>query len=125
MPATMLANEPITCPIFDDNVIANIVYLRGKIRSQRSGVMSRVYVMSCGDYCKVGIAHVPENRLEQIQAANPLEVVLEAVIEPLGMPASRLEAFMHDKLAKARVRGEWFEGYIMEMFDAVVLPQSD
>lgn len=67
-----------------------------------------IYVMACGDVCKVGLTWDAKKRLRGIQAANhqPVELVAVYPVPPQGTEWAEREA--HQRLAEHRVRGEWF-----------------
>jgi hypothetical protein len=55
---------------------------------------------------KIGIAADVEQRLSTLQAATPYDLTIVAKMRVAH--ATRIESFIHDLLAKHRVRGEWF-----------------
>lgn len=62
------------------------------------------------EFCKVGRAHRPENRLREMQIGCPFELQLFATIERVE-GESKFEAELHRRLKGmgAHHRGEWFE----------------
>lgn len=63
-----------------------------------------VYFIEGGGLIKIGVAFMPEWRMEQLQAMSPVPLTLLA-IAPGGY---ELETKLHLKFAKSRVHGEWF-----------------
>jgi predicted transcriptional regulator len=71
-----------------------------------------IYFIRSGKYVKIGIAaHSPDSRLTDLQGGNPELLTLDGFLR-LGLcsfAAARLvEADLHDRFSKQRVRGEWF-----------------
>mgnify|MGYP003298784138 CR=1 FL=1 len=76
---------------------------------------SYVYLVSDGEYIKIGKATNIANRLNGIQTGNPRKCqVLAAIPCKSGNSASVLENYLHTQYAKFRREGEWFDllGYI-------------
>lgn len=68
-----------------------------------------LYVMTAGDFIKVGITNDPIKRLYDLQIANPLVVELQkAYLPPEDIQALRIEMIAHRALQEFHVRGEWF-----------------
>jgi hypothetical protein len=63
-----------------------------------------VYFIRSGDLVKIGYTAVLENRLNDLQVASPIELVVLATT-PGGI---ELEQALHLQFAAFRVRGEWF-----------------
>ncbi len=75
-----------------------------------------VYLMSCGDFTKVGIARAPRRRMADLQRTNPHTIKLEAIY----VFQSRAYAFIaeqaaHAALAAHRGHGEWFNLPVAEV----------
>ncbi|MES2625872.1 MAG: GIY-YIG nuclease family protein [Pseudomonadota bacterium] len=76
-----------------------------------------LYVMSCGEFLKVGLSVNPLRRLKDHQVSNPVEIHLELVYRPtVFMPISAIEAVAHRSLKQYHVRGEWFTKDAMAEF---------
>lgn len=60
-------------------------------------------------YVKIGIASDVEKRIATLQTANPRVILLKRQYGPFGRKeALEIEGQIHKRLAKMRVRGEWF-----------------
>ena len=66
----------------------------------------QVYVLSAGEYVKIGVSAEPKKRVKEIQTGCPLPVKLEATIET-GLPLET-EVLVHEELKDCRACGEWF-----------------
>lgn len=66
-----------------------------------------IYVVSCLDFVKIGIAKRPRDRLNNMQVGCPLE--LKIIAEYLTHNPKQDERRLHDLLDKFLVRGEWFK----------------
>lgn len=64
-----------------------------------------VYAIRAGEFVKIGRSANVADRLSELQAANPTKLELVALLSE--NPAD--EATFHRKLARHRVRGEWFQ----------------
>lgn len=73
-----------------------------------------VYVIKCNNGnrnypIKVGVAKSPESRLSELQTGNPFPLTLISKVEmPSRMAAYNLESFIHHRIDKYRMSGEWF-----------------
>ncbi len=67
-----------------------------------------VYIISCGDAYKIGVAKNPEHRLRQLQTGNSEELLLEYTEGKINPYA--VEKELHRSLQKYRTKGEWFKG---------------
>ena len=67
----------------------------------------KLYIAKAGDYYKIGISDNPEERIKQLQTANPQ--VVELVVDFPAIDAAECEKRLHEKFAKHRASGEWFE----------------
>lgn len=65
-----------------------------------------VYLITDGEYVKVGIAKNVQNRRNELQTSNPKTLRIAATIEYGGI---ELEHKLHTKYAKYHARGEWFK----------------
>lgn len=64
-----------------------------------------VYLISDGEYTKVGFSTDPEKRLKQLQTAHPKKLKLVGLFE-----ADReVETLLHEELTDHHVRGEWYD----------------
>lgn len=71
---------------------------------------TRVYVISAGPFCKVGISDDPLRRLHGLQTANPFRLSIEYQTVALIRPyAKALEGCILDSLAALRMNGEWLD----------------
>lgn len=75
---------------------------------QALDALTRLYVISCGDWRKLGIAREPARRMAALQPGNPQALRLERTAEVPEIGARYAEAWAHAKLAHAHERGEWF-----------------
>jgi hypothetical protein len=67
-----------------------------------------VYLISCGDFYKIGLSKDVSKRIGSIQTSNPLPVELVAKYSSFDKNYSRLESLLHEKFKDSRVRLEWF-----------------
>lgn len=67
-----------------------------------------VYVITDGENCKIGYTRNPELRLKQLQVGNAKKLTLVDTISTSLDIAKTKEALAHSKLAKYKVRGEWY-----------------
>lgn len=69
-----------------------------------------VYAIQARGYVKIGKANVPEDRLQELQVGNPVELKLVMKIPcKSGMAAEQLEYVLQRVLKRFHIRGEWFE----------------
>lgn len=83
----------------------------GRTSYGRASFGDYVYVIGQVDGCgpvKIGCSLNPNKRLEAIQTGHPAELCIKLTVPALGY-ANRLENYLHDKLAKYWMRGEWFQ----------------
>ena len=74
-----------------------------------------VYVISDGDNIKIGYAKEPRERLKALQTANSSQLKLVRAFQVKGRSAALAhEKTLHSKFKKHRLRGEWFDGEILE-----------
>ncbi len=67
---------------------------------------------------KVGMAQDPRQRLANLQVGNPMRLALYGLIGPLtSLDAGALECDLHTAMSKYRIRGEWFTGDAIHLFD--------
>jgi len=76
--------------------------------SQAAQEITSVYVIGtdCGKFIKIGKTKRPSRRFMALQTANPNPLVVYKVFS--GVTAD-YEASLHDRFAKRRISGEWFE----------------
>ena len=69
-----------------------------------------IYVMDCGDFCKIGRAIDPQKRLCSIRGSCPYEVVLRHVSSrPIPIAVAKgIERALHRFFKHKRHRNEWF-----------------
>ena len=73
----------------------------------------RVYVVSAGDFIKIGITNNLPMRLTAIQTGCPMEVILEWIVTArTENEARRIEKEAHSWFSSNRIRREWFNGSI-------------
>ena len=73
---------------------------------EHCGTHERVYFIQCGEGgpVKIGVSTSISQRLEDLQVANPVGLILRGAV-----PGSRmLESYYHKLFAAQRIRGEWF-----------------
>lgn len=65
---------------------------------------TNIYMVKCGNYVKIGKAKDVQKRLSQLQIGSPqkLELIGSTFVD------EAMEFYLHNKLEKYRVRGEWF-----------------
>lgn len=76
----------------------------GKERAERHGF---VYIITDGEFVKIGQTKNIENRLVSIQCGNPREISVLQIIETQDMSA--VEQSLHWWYGRYHVRGEWFD----------------
>lgn len=79
--------------------------------ADRSGDLmadDHLYVIRCGDYCKVGRAAKPSKRFQVVLCSNPYatELVFQRAVPYPGIAGAEERA--HEILAGVHHRGEWF-----------------
>lgn len=68
-----------------------------------------VYLISDGEYIKIGIAKDVNNRLSDLQVANARKLDLVCSIPTKSYKdALKLETFLHNQYAMFKMNGEWF-----------------
>lgn len=74
-----------------------------------------VYVISDGEFVKIGYSKNPKKRLKAVQSGNPRQLKLAAKKEVQGRRrAKALEKSLHKQYGCHRKAGEWFCGSILE-----------
>jgi hypothetical protein len=83
--------------------------------------MACVYVIQAEGLsrCKVGIAINPKKRLESLQFASPVRLILVAAFE--ARQPRVIEREVHQRLAGKRLWGEWFD---MSPAEAIAIVQT-
>lgn len=76
----------------------------GLNRSDKDGV----YLMSCGDYYKIGFSKDVQKRLSAIRGSNPVSVELVVKYSPYHKNIKLLEKQLHERFADSRHNLEWF-----------------
>lgn len=66
-----------------------------------------VYVIKCGTHIKIGKAKNTSKRIASLQAANPDEIEVIAILTEGD--GHKLERQLHKRFAEHRHRGEWFK----------------
>lgn len=69
---------------------------------------SFVYVITAGEFCKIGVTGNLKKRLKQYRIHCPLEVQMAFVQEVHPDSVFKLESAVHDLLKDKRTHGEWF-----------------
>lgn len=67
-----------------------------------------VYLISCGDYFKIGHSSDIKKTLSAIKTSNPYEVTLVAKYSPYKIRNDLLEDYLHNKFKEYHHRNEWF-----------------
>ncbi len=67
-----------------------------------------LYVIQCGEFCKVGIAESPERRLRAVLSHNPFPAHLAFQMPSTAGMAPMIEHAAHQLLREHHHRGEWF-----------------
>jgi len=80
------------------------------------------FILNSSDrHIKIGVAKNVKRRLASLQTSNSAELVLlKSVKTAIVQAAQKLERSLHQKFAKLRGRGEWFESEI-ELLDFIDL----
>ncbi len=66
-----------------------------------------VYMIRCGAFYKIGVATDLVSRFSSIQSSNPHELKLISFFKTIHCFGA--EQFIHERLYKYHVRGEWFK----------------
>lgn len=75
---------------------------------------SYVYIVKCGEKqnspIKIGMSNKPESRVSELQTGCPYRLyVVSKIPMPSRADAESLERYLHRKLKKYRMSGEWFD----------------
>ena len=71
--------------------------------------MVSLYLISDGEYLKIGISSTPRKRLKQIQTSNARELRIVKAWEVGNRKTTESwETYIHARMAAYHVRGEWF-----------------
>ena len=81
---------------------------------------SHVYVISCGQFCKVGMAVNVDKRFSMLQCGNPHEMHIELVAEVCKKRARECECLAHGELSDYHHRKEWFRVPVKKAKRAVI-----
>lgn len=69
---------------------------------------------------KIGIAQDPQARMLNLQVGNPMRLAVYGLIGPFtSVEAGMVESDLHVAMSKHRIRGEWFTGNAVHLFDEV------
>lgn len=79
--------------------------------------MDNLYLIRCNEYYKIGIATELQNRLTSLQTGNPYRLIVEACFQFPN--AAIVEKVLHQKFARVRKLGEWFELGSREVYEFV------
>jgi Meiotically up-regulated gene 113 len=71
------------------------------------GTAGVVYMIRCGEFCKIGYTREGNSRIQHIRNLLPQDSELVHAIETDD--ALGVEAYWHRRFAENRVRGEWFK----------------
>ena len=69
--------------------------------------LSKIYVIRCNNYFKIGHSVNPIARIEGLQIGNPYQ--LELVFVAPTTDHRKMEKELHNKFKHLCIRGEWFE----------------
>ncbi len=74
-----------------------------------------VYLISSGDFIKIGYSNSPGSRLRELQVGNPrlLSMIGQSVFSD-RVGAKSGEASLHKRYRAYKARGEWFDSSILE-----------
>lgn len=76
-----------------------------------------VYLISCGDYFKIGHSTKIKTRLSSIKTSNPYEVELVTKYTPYKINNKLLETYLHEEFKQHHHRNEWFsKGFTEDEF---------
>ncbi len=67
-----------------------------------------VYLLSCGDYYKIGFSKNVKSRVSSIRGSNPVNVDLLVKYSPFDKEYRLLEGMLHEKFKDSRHQLEWF-----------------
>lgn len=88
---------------------------RKEVGYQKNEAPYFVYVISDGEFAKIGYSKNPKKRIKAVQTANPKRLKLVAKKEVQGrLRAKAIEKSLHKQYGKHRQVGEWFCGSILE-----------
>lgn len=76
-----------------------------------------VYFVRCNNYVKIGSTTGMgfAKRFHDLQCGNPYKLSVDILLKDNG----KLEKFFHKLLIKRRIRGEWFEAKIDEVYGMI------
>ena len=94
---------------------ANRALCERKLHSY-GGYVYFIQAGGCRGPVKIGFSINPEERLETLQAGNPLALALEAVVPG----SARDEKRLHAVFADGRMTGEWFRGDTFGLYAFIV-----
>jgi hypothetical protein len=84
-----------------------------------------IYIISDGQFCKIGHSRDPEGRLAQVMTGNPYELELcDKYRFPDRSSALAIEAEAHAVLRDLHVRGEWFRVSTQQARTAIELASA-
>ena len=73
-----------------------------------------VYVMSDGEFVKIGFSKNPKKRIKAVQSGNPKQLKIPLKWQVIGRNnAKKLESKLHKTYGQLRKKGEWFCGSIL------------
>lgn len=84
---------------------------RIKVKLVINGIVPHyLYVIQSGDAIKIGITHNLQQRFNDLQGANPVELQLIYAFkfDSRGQ-AEALETLLHERFAQYQIHGEWFD----------------
>lgn len=91
--------------------LISINYLKGDFQKVEyiEDIGNCTYFITDGTAIKIGVASSLSNRLNELQTANPREIIPLYVIQSDTQKESlEVERIMHKHFAKNNIRGEWF-----------------
>lgn len=121
---TLPAQLPTTIEGLNQFIIIGKAELAAKIIKCRSlGLLKPnpkyVYFVQAenGGFVKIGKATNIFSRMQSLQNGSPVKLVLRKIIEDEN--AGELELLLHDIFKEYRIRGEWFEPQVIELYEAM------
>ena len=103
------------------NNIEKLEYSINQNYGNYTNIKGFVYIISCGDYIKIGCSANPERRIDTLNTIIPYYIDLVYKIESNNMYA--LERQLQYQFKKNRIKGEWFY-YSQEIKDFIAKLQA-
>jgi Meiotically up-regulated gene 113 len=96
-----------------------------RTRIGRPRTKSRVYVVICEGFIKIGMSDNVPQRIREMQVGNPFQIKLARAFSVDWHLAAGIEAAAHAKLAHVAHRGEWFRCAVAEGAAAIKAAIAD